>query len=49
LARLNPARRSRASPRVIKRKMPRWQVKRTRHADWPQPNDPINYRVLAPN
>ncbi len=34
---------------MIKRKMPKWQVKRAHHADWPQPNDQIIYQILAPN
>jgi len=38
--RLNPARRLRSNPRMIKRKMPKWHVKRDRHADWPQPTGP---------
>ena len=42
LHRLNPKRRLRAAPRVIKRKMPKWHVKRRHHADWPQPqHDPV--------
>jgi len=40
---LNPARRLRAAPRVIKRKMPKWHVKRRHHADWPRPQHPPNY------
>jgi len=47
LARLNPARRRRAAPRVIKRKMPKWQVKRAHHADWPQPLYPPRYTTLT--
>jgi hypothetical protein len=38
--RLNPVRKLRSNPRLIKRKMPKWQVKRSRHADWPQPTGP---------
>jgi len=45
--RLNPARRHRSAPRVIKRKMPKWQVKRAHHADWPQPEDPTTFRILT--
>lgn len=41
IARLIPARRNRASPRGIKRKMSKWQVKRAHHAHWPQPNNQI--------
>lgn len=46
LDRLLPARRNRASPRVIKRKMPEWQVKRTCHAHWHQPNDHPVYTIV---
>src|SRR6188472_3602216 len=46
--RLLPARRSRSSPRVIKRKMPKWQVKRAHHADWPQPDDHPSYGIIRP-
>jgi hypothetical protein len=28
---------------VIKRKMPKWHVKRAHHADWPQPQRPASY------
>ena len=38
--RLNPVRRLRSNPRLIKRKMPKWHVKRDRHRDWPQPTGP---------
>jgi hypothetical protein len=38
LKRLNPIRRNRSSPRLIKQKMPKWHVKRARHANWPQPH-----------
>lgn len=37
LGRLNPARRHRSAPRVIKRKYLKWHVKRAAHAAWPQP------------
>jgi hypothetical protein len=40
LRRLNPLRRHRTCPRVIKRKYSKWHVKRAHHADWPQPNGP---------
>ena len=43
--RLNPKRRLRAAPRVIKRKMPKWHVKRRQHADWPRPQHPPEYIV----
>jgi len=32
-----PPRRLRASPRVVKRKMSNFAVKRKEHRDWPQP------------
>jgi hypothetical protein len=32
-----PARRLRAAPRVVKRKMSNYGVKRSGHRDWPQP------------
>ncbi len=35
--RLNPKRRARSFPRVVKRKYTKWPVKRATHADWPQP------------
>jgi len=47
LGRLNPTRRARTAPRVIKRKMPKWHVKRAHHAAWPQPKQPPNYRVAS--
>jgi len=31
---------------VIKRKMPKWHVKRAHHADWPQPDEHPTYRIL---
>ena len=49
LGRLNPARRQRSAPRVIKRKMPKWHVKRAHHAAWPQPQHPPDYRVQGAN
>ena len=36
IARLNPARRPRANPRVVKRKYVKWHVKRDHHASWPR-------------
>ncbi len=48
LARLNEVRRLRAAPRVIKRKMPRWHVKRAQHADWPQPRKRPAYAAIPP-
>ena len=38
--RLNPARRLRSNPRVVKRKYVKWHVKRARHRSWPQPTGP---------
>ena len=38
--RLNPTRRRRANPRVIKRNYVKWHVKRARHRDWQQPTRP---------
>jgi len=49
IARLNPARRARAASRVIKRKMPKWHVKRAHHTDWPQPAHLPDYTVRIPN
>jgi len=37
--RLNPTRRLRSNPRVVKRKYVQWHVKRARHRSWPQPLD----------
>ncbi len=37
LAELLPARRLRAAPRVVKRKMSNYAVKRAEHRTWPQP------------
>jgi len=48
LRRLNPARRRRSNPRLIKRKMPKWHVKRAHHADWPQPAGPPQATILSP-
>ena len=45
--RLNPKRRLRAAPRVIKRKMSKWHVKRRHHANWPQPQHLPNYTILG--
>ena len=35
-----PERKPRENPRVIKRKMSSWPVKRPEHRDWPQPARP---------
>ncbi|TFD25047.1 hypothetical protein E3T32_03935 [Cryobacterium sp. TMT2-23] len=37
VGRLNPTRRKRSNPRVIKRKVLKWPAKRLHHAHWPQP------------
>lgn len=37
--RLNPKRRRRSKPRLIKRKMSKWHVKRRHHRRWPQPEN----------
>ena len=36
--RINPARRIRANPRVVKRKVLKWAAKRSHHTRWPQPS-----------
>ncbi|MET7348473.1 hypothetical protein [Streptomyces mirabilis] len=38
--RLLPVRRLRAFPRVVKRKMSNWGLKRAHHRTWPQPAAP---------
>lgn len=48
IARLNPARRRRAAPRVIKAKMPRWHVNCAHHGDWPQPQQQPSYTAVSP-
>lgn len=40
LAQPLPPRRLRQNPRVIKRKMSKWPVKRPEHRAWPQPSKP---------
>jgi hypothetical protein len=47
--RLNPARRRRAAPRVVKRKMSKWHVKKAEHANWPQTTKPAAYRAANLN
>ncbi|GAA5179491.1 hypothetical protein GCM10023322_09620 [Rugosimonospora acidiphila] len=47
LARLLPVRRLRSNPRVIKRKMSSWHLKRSDHRYWPQPESPPNITVVA--
>jgi hypothetical protein len=49
IRRLNPARRLRSAPRVVKRKMSKWHVKRTEHARWPQPTKTAAYRTANLN
>jgi hypothetical protein len=44
--RLNPKRRLRSNPHVIKRKMPKWHVKRAHLATWPQPTGPAHPTIL---
>ena len=46
LRRLNPVRRRRTNPRVIKRKYVKWHVKRAHHAQWPRPGETTTYTVL---
>lgn len=46
LRRLNPARRARANPRVVKRKYVKWHVKRARHRSWAQPTGPPRTTIL---
>lgn len=40
-----PARRLRANPRVVKRKMSNYGVKRPEHRNWPQPTPPPSQAV----
>ncbi len=47
--RLNPNRRHRSNPRVIKRKYMKWHVKRAHHANWPKPEHPATARIRAPS
>ena len=35
-----------SNPRLIKRKMPKWHVKRARHRHWPQPTGPPVATIL---
>ena len=48
LGRLNPTRRNRSAPRVIKRKYVKWHVKRAHHANWPQPTQQPTYTATPP-
>lgn len=36
-----PKRRHRSNPRVVKRKMSKWRLKRPEHSDWPKPTRPF--------
>ncbi|WP_143055230.1 hypothetical protein, partial [Nocardioides luteus] len=45
---LNPVRRRRSAPRVIKRKYVKWHVKRAHHTNWPRP-EPATYTATRPN
>lgn len=47
LTRLNPARRHRSAPRVVKRKYTKWHVKRTAHTAWPQPTHDPNPQIVS--
>lgn len=46
LGQLNPVRRRRSAPRVIKRKYVKCHVKRAHHANVPRPEHPLIYAVL---
>jgi hypothetical protein len=41
-----PERRSRTNPRVVKRKMSNFRLKRPEHAHWPQPTMPFREAVV---
>ena len=47
--RLNPARRQRSNPRVIKRKISKWPAKHFRHANWPPPTQTPEIIIQTPN
>ncbi|MBB4710760.1 hypothetical protein BJ965_000642 [Streptomyces luteogriseus] len=50
LARLLPRRRRRSNPRVVKRKMSNYKLKRIPHRNWPQPTrDPAEAVGIAPH
>ncbi len=40
-----PERQLRSNPRVVKRKMSNFRLKRAEHADWPQPTTPFKHAV----
>jgi len=44
--RLNPARRHRTNPRLVKRKYVKWHVKRAHHREWLQPTGPPTATIL---
>ncbi|MGK5447098.1 hypothetical protein [Streptomyces radiopugnans] len=45
-----PPRRRRSNPRVVKRKMSNFGVKRAEHRTWPQPTrDPADAVTIAPH
>ncbi len=46
IRRANPTRRLRAYPRVVKRKMSNFPVKREKHRDWPNPHRPADQAVV---
>jgi hypothetical protein len=46
LRHLLPPRRLRALPRVVKRKMSNFALKRDRHRHWPQPTKPPDQAVV---
>jgi hypothetical protein len=46
LRRFLVTRRQRANPRVVKRKMSNFGVKRARHRAWPQPTKPVTQAVV---
>src|SRR5664280_487120 len=48
LQRLNPMRRRRSNPHVVKRKMPKWHVKLSWHADWLPPTGPPRATIRSP-
>jgi len=41
-----PERTGRSCPRVIRRKMSKWPLKRENHAHWPQPTVPLDQRLI---
>nr|EJI93862.1 hypothetical protein JVH1_8724 [Rhodococcus sp. JVH1] len=47
LRRINPARRPRANPRVVKRKVLKWAAKRAHHQHHPQPTQPPKCTILV--